>query len=62
MIKQLEIGEYFGEEDIIGKRNRTFSIISENNEGQLISFSRQSFKLIFLNIKHIRNYIFSRLQ
>lgn len=61
-MKLLKKNEMFGEEDIINRRTRSFSIICESTEGDLIVMSKATFKILLMGIEGVRNYIISRLK
>ncbi|EAR98871.3 cyclic nucleotide-binding domain protein (macronuclear) [Tetrahymena thermophila SB210] len=62
LTKILKDNEMFGEEDIINRRCRTFSVICESNDGDLIVMSKATFKILLMGIEGVRNYIQTKLK
>lgn len=48
-VASLAIGEMFGEEDVLLKRIRKFSIVCESNYGELYTLSVNAFNTLILN-------------
>ena len=51
-----------GEEDIITKRNRSFSLVCESSEAEVFVLTPPVFKILMMGEESIRNFILSYLK
>jgi len=58
----LKSNEMCGEEDIIAKRNRSFSLVCESPEAEVFVLTQPVFKILMMGEESTRNYILSRLK
>jgi len=52
----------FGEEDIISKRNRTFSMVCASSEAEVFVLTNPVFKILMMGEESSKNHIISRLK
>lgn len=55
-------GEFFGEEDIINNRNRTFGVFCSSSGGVLLMIKKTVFKMRICQEATSYNYLLKRLE
>ncbi|KAL4434937.1 hypothetical protein ABPG74_017693 [Tetrahymena malaccensis] len=65
--KNLQVGtiernEMFGEEDILTKRNRKYSVVCESDYGELYVFTKSAMSCLIMNQEKSKNYILARFK
>lgn len=52
----------FGEEDIIAKRKRKYSVVCDSEYGELFVFTKSSMNSLIMNNEKSRNYVLARFK